>query len=330
MRTVYGNLQNGGMLSEIKNQIEPVKILSVNISEKKGTIKKRVNEIIIDSAGVVGDAHSGNWTRQISLLGKESIDRFAQEARREIDFGEFAENITSHGLELGQTLPLDRIAGRDVELEITQIGKKCHGTNCSIFTEVGNCIMPTEGVFARVIKGGVLRPGDELQYHPKVFRFNVITLSDRASSGEYEDRSGPRIKTLLQEHFNKGKRRIAIEHSIIPDDASQLKILVDKAVASQADVIFTTGGTGIGRRDITIRTIKPMLDQEIPGIMEKIRTHYGENNPLALLSCSVAGLIGDSLVYTLPGSVKAVNEYIPEILKTMEHLIYMRHGLDLH
>jgi len=307
-----------------------MKILSVNISETKGIVKRPVPEIIIDSEGIIGDAHSGNWTRQISLLGKESIDRFAQIARREIAFGEFAENITGQGLDLTKTLPLDRLSGKEVEIEITQIGKKCHGANCSIFTEVGNCIMPTEGAFARVIKGGVLRPGDALHYLPKIFRFRVITLSDRASRGEYDDRSGPRIKTLLEEHFIRSERRISIEQSIIPDDTFQLRNLVEEAVKSQADVVFTTGGTGVGKRDITTRTVKPMLDLEIPGIMEMIRTRFGQNNPLALLSCSVAGLIGDTLIYTLPGSVKAVNEYMPEVLKTMEHLIYMRHGLDLH
>ncbi|HSV88653.1 MAG TPA: molybdenum cofactor synthesis domain-containing protein [Bacteroidales bacterium] len=307
-----------------------MKILSVNISEKKGTIKKPVSEIMLGNFGVKNDAHSGNWTRQVSLLDKESIDRFAQVAGRKIAFGEFAENITTTGLELVKTLPLDRLTGKEAELEITQIGKQCHGTSCTIFSEVGNCIMPTDGIFARVIKGGVLRPGDELEYHPKVFRIHVITLSDRASTGDYDDRSGPRIRAFLEDHFEKEGRKSIIEQVIIPDEPSKLRNLMEEAVRWHADVVFTTGGTGVGMRDITIRTVKPMLDLEIPGIMEKIRIQYGEKNPLALLSCSVAGLIDNTLIYTLPGSVKAVNDYMPEILKTMEHLIYMRHGLDLH
>jgi molybdopterin adenylyltransferase len=307
-----------------------LKILSVNISEKKGTIKKPVEEITLNHYGVMQDAHAGAWHRQVSLLGKESVDRFSQQAGRSIAYGEFAENLTTEGVELVKTSPLDRFVGQHVELEVTQIGKECHGTSCAIFKEVGNCVMPKEGIFARVIRQGSVKPGDVLKYVPRVFRFHVVTLSDRASRGDYEDRSGPRIIEILKQHFEQRQRGIHIDHSIIPDDAGSLSVSVEKAVYEELDVIITTGGTGIGPRDITVETIEPMLDKEIPGIMEMIRVKYGEKKPNALLSRGVAGLIGGTLVYTLPGSVRAVNEYMSEILKTMEHLIYMRHGLDAH
>ena len=96
------------------------------------------------------------------------------------------------------------------------------------------------------------------------------------------------------------------------------------------DVVITTGGTGIGPRDITIETVRPLLDKEIPGIMEMIRIKYGQEKPNALLSRGIAGVMGQTLVYTLPGSVKAVDEYMTEILKTLQHLIYMLHGVDVH
>ena len=307
-----------------------MKVLSVNISEKKGTVKKPVSEIELTQNGVASDAHSGPWHRQVSLLGKESFDRFSSQAGRQLAFGEFAENITTVGLELVNTSPLDRLVGKNVELEITQIGKECHGSSCAIFMEVGNCVMPKEGIFARVIRPGILKPDDELEFQPKVFRIKVITLSDRASRGEYEDRSGPRLIQNLEKHFEQKNRKIATAYDIIADDANQLRNLVNNAIASGYDALFTTGGTGIGPRDITVETIKPMLQKEIPGIMEMIRVKYGANKPNALLSCGVAGLARNTLVYTLPGSVKAVNEYMEEILKTMEHLVYMRHGLDTH
>ncbi len=307
-----------------------LKILSVNISEEKGTIKKPVEEITLNHRGVMDDAHSGNWHRQVSLLGKESFDRFAQQAGRQIAFGEFAENLTTEGVELFKTSPLDRFVGENVELEITQIGKECHGSTCAIFKEVGNCVMPKEGIFARVIRQGSIKPGDLLEYVPRVLRFQVITLSDRASRGDYKDRSGPRIVEILNQHFDGKPRKIEVEHTIIPDDAANLSVLLEKSTYDEVDVIITTGGTGIGPRDITVETIQPMLDKEIPGIMEMIRIKYGSEKPNALLSRGVAGLIGGTLIYTLPGSVKAVNEYMSEILKTLEHLIYMRHGLDVH
>ncbi len=307
-----------------------IKILSVNISEQKGTIKKPVDEITLNHLGVMEDAHAGYWHRQVSLLGKESIDRFSAQAGRPIAYGEFAENLSTQGMELFKTSPLDRFVGENVELEVTQIGKLCHGTSCAIFREVGNCVMPKEGIFARVVRQGSLKAGDVLKYTPRVLRFQVVTLSDRASKGHYPDRSGPRIVEILERHFEKLPRNTEIQHAIIPDDASSLSVLIEKTTYDDVDIIITTGGTGVGPRDVTVETIKPMLDKEIPGVMEMIRVKHGRDKPNALLSRGVAGFIGDTLVYTLPGSVKAVNEYMEEILKTMEHLIYMRHGLDTH
>jgi molybdopterin adenylyltransferase len=309
---------------------QQIKVLSVNISEKKGVIKKPVNEIVLNENGVLTDAHSGPWHRQVSLLGKESFDRFSLQAGRPLAFGEFAENITTEGVELVKTSPLDRFVGKNVELEITQIGKECHGTSCAIFREVGNCVMPKEGIFARVIRGGTLKPGDVLTYVPRVLKIMVVTLSDRASRGEYEDRSGPRVVEILNQHFEKRPRNIAVEATLIPDDAANLSSILEKASQDKLDVLITTGGTGIGPRDITVETVAPMLDKEIPGIMEMIRVKYGANKPNSLLSRGVAGLMGETLVYTLPGSVKAVNEYMEEILKTLEHLIFMRSGIDAH
>lgn len=312
------------------NRPMALKILSVNTSADKGTIKEPAGEITLNHLGVMNDAHAGAWHRQVSLLGKESIDRFSREAGRSIAFGEFAENLTTEGIELVKTSPLDRFVGQHVELEVTQIGKECHGTSCAIFREVGHCVMPKEGIFARVIRQGSLRPGDVLEYVPRVLRFQVVTLSDRASKGQYEDRSGPRIVEILQRHFEGKPRQIKVSHSVIPDDTSSLQVLIERTVYDEVDVIITTGGTGIGPRDITVETIGPMLDKEIPGIMEMIRVKYGQKKPNALLSRGVAGLMGGTLIYTLPGSVRAVNEYMEEILKTLEHLIYMRHGLDVH
>lgn len=307
-----------------------IKILSVNTSEKKGTVKKPVESIDLTEIGVVGDAHSGKWHRQVSLLAAESIARFSQEAGRTIKHGEFAENITTNGLLLHECRPLDRFRNNTVELEVTQIGKKCHGDNCSIFREVGNCVMPKEGIFAHVIRNGELRPGDELEYLPKILNIQVITLSDRASAGEYADKSGPHIKMLAETFFSGIKRQTKITNYLIPDDSDQLKSLIQQIKTSGADAIFTTGGTGIGPRDITPETVRPLLDKEIPGIMELIRVKYGMEKPAALLSRGIAGVSGKTLIYCLPGSVKAVTEYCSEILPTIEHSLYMLEGIDNH
>lgn len=307
-----------------------IKILSVNTSIKKGTVKKPVDSIQLTGIGVVGDAHSGKWHRQVSLLASESISKFSEEAGRKINFGEFAENITTEGLLLHECRPLDRFKNDSLELEVTQIGKKCHGDNCSIFREIGNCVMPKEGIFARVIQNGELKEGDELEYLPKILDIRIITLSDRASAGEYADKSGPHIKLLSETFFKKIKRQTAVINHLIPDDPEKLTLLVKDAIASGADVIFTTGGTGIGPRDFTPDTIRPLVDKEIPGIMELIRVKYGMEKPAALLSRGIAGVAGKTLIYTMPGSVKAVTEYCHEILPTIEHSLYMLNEIDSH
>lgn len=164
---------------------------------------------------------------------------------------------------------------------------------------------------------------------PELINILVITLSDRASRGEYEDESGPCIAEMAGEFFNSMNTACSITRELIPDDAEILKQLVVGSTGKY-HIIFTTGGTGIGPRDITAETIKPLLTKEIPGVMEYIRVKYGSEKPNALLSGSVAGLIGNTLIYTLPGSVRAVKEYMSEILKTLRHTFEMLYGIDEH
>jgi molybdenum cofactor synthesis domain-containing protein len=135
---------------------------------------------------------------------------------------------------------------------------------------------------------------------------------------------------LAEAYFEKKGERFEIEHTIIPDDPDSLLVLLEKAKEEKVDVVFTTGGTGIGPRDFTPEVVNSLLDKEIPGIMEMIRMKYGIEKPNAYLSRGVAGVMGETLVYALPGSVKAVNEYMTEILKTLMHLFYMLHGIDAH
>lgn len=310
--------------------MDQFKAVSVNISEKKGTIKLPVAEINLTHQGVEGDAHAGPWNRQLSLLGMDSIIKFEQQCGRTIRPGEFAENITLEGFNYLKVHPLDRLTCGEVELEITQIGKECHGVSCSIFKEVGDCVMPKEGIFARVLHPGIIRGGDTIEFHPRMYRALAITLSDRASSGEYEDRSGSRLQEILREFFKNHGLNLFIHYALIPDDRHQLEDLVHQAKDELVDFVFTTGGTGIGPRDFTVDIIKPLLDKEIPGIMEMIRMKYGALKTQALISRSVAGVMGKTLVFTLPGSVKAVNEYMEEISKSLIHMVYMMHGLEIH
>ena len=138
------------------------KVVSVNISEKKGTLKKPVPEIELKLRhGIVGDAHAGDWHRQISLLAEESIDTMRPRSPIALDSGVFAENINTEGIDL-KGLPVGthlRIGG--TEVEVTQIGKECHN-DCAIKKAVGKCVMPTEGIFCEVITPGRVQKGDTI------------------------------------------------------------------------------------------------------------------------------------------------------------------------
>jgi molybdenum cofactor synthesis domain-containing protein len=307
-----------------------ITIRSVNLSEEKGTIKKPVEEATIDKRGIRGDAHAGNWNRQISLISENSLAKFYKDTGRRIKPGEFAENLTIEGMDLKGVQLLDRFVGKSVVLEVTQIGKKCHGDNCAIFREVGKCAMPEEGVFTRVIKGGRIEVNDTLTYKPKIYKGLVITMSDRAFSGQYPDKSGKKIESRLREFLKSHFSRWDVESMIIPDEQHELINLLQTARPGGYDLVITTGGTGLGTRDIAPETISVLFDREIPGIMEFIRMQYGKDNPNALLSRSIAGIMGKILVYTLPGSSKAVDEYLEIILPTLKHSIYMVNDLDVH
>ena len=141
-------------------------IRSICISEYKGTQKHEIPEAeVIADWGIKGDAHAGKWHRQVSLLGLEQIEEFRARGSK-VEFGAFGENLVVEGYHFRE-LPVGTVfqAG-DVVLEMTQIGKECH-SHCQIYKVMGDCIMPREGVFAKVLQGGTIRPGDELVIVPK-------------------------------------------------------------------------------------------------------------------------------------------------------------------
>lgn len=141
------------------------KIMAVCISEKRGTQKKNIDKVrLIENFGLEGDAHGGNWHRQVSLLSYEKVRAF-EEKGISVEDGAFGENLLVEGFDF-KNLPVGiRFRCGEVLLEMTQIGKECH-SHCEIYQAVGDCIMPREGVFARVLHGGMIQIGDELEIVP--------------------------------------------------------------------------------------------------------------------------------------------------------------------
>lgn len=181
-----------------------------------------------------------------------------------------------------------------------------------------------------MVHGGAMKSGQAVRHQHRLLRAFIITVSDRASCGDYEDKSGPLARSLLDAWCQENRWGLWTEAQIVPDEPEALEAVLENARKSQVDVVITTGGTGVGPRDITPEVVSRHADKLIPGIMEYIRVKHGERMPLALTSRSVAAVMGNGLVYTLPGSVKAIPEYLEEIFKTMEHMVFLLKGVDAH
>ena len=300
-------------MAELKGVIK-----AVCLSEAKGTEKRPVASVtLIANHGLSGDAHAGNWHRQVSLLSADKVDEFnARGGKAEI--GAFGENILVSGIDF-KSLPVGSIlhAG-EVVLKMSQIGKECH-SHCQIFHRVGDCIMPREGVFATVEHGGELHAGMELTVEPPPvdapLRAAVMTLSDKGFAGERVDTSGPRAAQLLSE------AGYDVEELVLLPDA-QKKIereLIRLADSRQVDLIITTGGTGFSLRDVTPEATLAVATRTAPGIAEAIRAESLKITPRAMLSRGASVLRNKTLIVNLPGSTKAVEEGLAVILPQLEH-----------
>lgn len=287
-------------------------ITSVCRSERRGTVKQNIKSgVLVENFGLEGDAHGGNWHRQISLLSQDSIDVFNARGAG-VDAGAFGENLTVSGMDL-KTLPVGcrlRI-GETALLEITQIGKTCH-TSCEIAQRMGECIMPREGVFARVLRGGAVAVGDAVSV---IWRAAVLTISDKGAAGLREDTSGPAVCALAEQHGYH-----VVETAVIPDDfdtiAAKLRALCDE---DRADLILTTGGTGFAPRDVTPEATEAVITRKTPGIAEAMRAGSLAITPRAMLSRATAGIRAKALIVNLPGSPKGATENLVFVVDSLSH-----------
>ena len=293
------------------------KLLAICTSPKRGTVKTEVpSAVLTPEWGIVEDAHGGNWHRQVSMLSAEKIEAFRKKIW--VDYGAFGENLVIEGFDFRNLPVTSRFAIGDVVLEMTQIGKECHN-DCVIKQQTGECIMPHEGVFARVLTGGEIHVGDEVTLLPALenppLRAAVITLSDK---------SGPLIVEMLT-----AAGYVVEETMILPDEAKALKAqLIRMADGRQVNLVLTTGGTGFSPRDITPEATCAVADRNAPGIAEAMRYHSLSITPRGMLSRGVSVLRGKTLIVNLPGSPKAVQENLEYILPSLEHGVRIAAGLD--
>ncbi|MDD5938099.1 MAG: molybdopterin-binding protein [Clostridiales bacterium] len=296
-------------------------IKAICISDRKGTAKHPVDRAELRTDwGIEGDAHAGHWHRQVSLLSLEQIEAFRARGA-EVAFGE---NLVVEGLDL-RSLPVGtRLTCGGAVLELTQIGKECH-SHCAIYQAMGECIMPREGVFARVVRGGPLQAGDTLTVtppDPAVRRAAVMTLSDKGSRGERTDESGPlAARLLVQAGYEVG------EELLLPDEQSRIEAeLIRLSDGRQCHLVVTTGGTGFSPRDVTPEATLAVAHRNASGIAEAIRAYSLAITPRAMLSRGASVIRGGTLIVNLPGSPKAVEESLTYILPALGHGIDILRG----
>ena len=300
-------------------------IQAICISERRGTPKTPISSArLLPDFGIEGDAHAGHWHRQVSLLSQEKIDAFRARGAQVMP-GAFGENLVVSGIDFRRLPVGTRLRSGDVLMEITQIGKECH-SHCAIYRATGDCIMPREGVFARVLTGGTLRVGDEMTVEPypgvRPWQAAVITLSDKGARGERVDESGPAIVRRLTDLGYE-----VIEQLLLSDDGDALQAqLIRLCDQRQPDLILTTGGTGFSPRDVTPEATLAVATRNAPGIAEALRWFSLQITPRAMLSRGASVIRNRTLIVNLPGSVKAVNECIDFLQDALPHALALLRG----
>ena len=290
-------------------------IVSVNVADTKGVRKQPVESItLVVEHGVEGDAHAGPWHRQVSLLANESIEKMKPSCPT-VEPGAFGENITTEGITVYELPVGTRFYAGEALLEVTQIGKVCHD-RCAIFHQAGDCVMPREGIFARVVEGGSVAPGNGIVLMKNsLIVAAVLTVSDKGSRGERDDTSGDALEEALRE-----LGAASVERAIVPDEADQIAAELRRwADETPVNLILTTGGTGMTSRDVTPEATLSVLDRQAPGFAEAMRAGSLAKTPHAMLSRAVSGVRGKTLIINMPGSPRACREQFAMIAAALPH-----------
>ena len=290
-------------------------------SEGKGTAKQPVaHGTLQEGHGLVGDAHAGPWHRQISLLDSADIAHMRDRGAADLAPGAFGENLVTSGLDLASLGLGSRLqVGHRAEVSITQRGKVCHH-RCAIFYQAGACIMPDRGLFARVVQGGDIHPGDPIavidRIAPEAFQVVALTISDKGDRGERVDTAGPAVARYLEDTL--AAHVYAAE--VLPDHQEQIaERLRHYADGHGIDLVVAVGGTGFAPRDVTPEAVRAVAERLTPGLDEAMRGASMRATPRAMLSRAVSAIRGQTLIVSLPGAPRAALENLAAIAPALPH-----------
>lgn len=298
------------------------KIKSIYIGSRKGELKKRVSQANLrENYGIIGDAHAGAGKRQISLLTEENI-AWLRGRGEKVGIGNLMENLRTTGIELTSLLVGTKLeVGRTILLEISEIGKHS-GKPIKVFAMPEGCLLPLNGLFTKVLKGGTVREEDKIEIAADTLTCGILIISDRSSRGERPDKTGPLVKECINEI-----KITPVRYGIIPDEKEYISlVLVTWADQGGVDLILTSGGTGFFSRDVTPEATRGILDKEAGGLSELMRGEGAKSTKRAYLSRGVAGIRKKTLIINLPGNPQGARESLKIVSPILNHAIKVMKG----
>jgi molybdopterin biosynthesis enzyme MoaB len=293
--------------------LSTIKIISVNqpIDHTENTISS--DTLFLSKKGIVGSPAHDKPISQIKLMGVEDYQSSKPASGDKNSYGEYGEHITTEGLPLLSLKPLDTLFKDNVVLEITHVfGKQSDDP----------------GVYARILQGGEIKPGDTLHCLRKTYRVFVIALTSSQQSDDAMETAIEQVKQSLTRFFEAESREVELEHTIIPSVPNLLERHLLKAKEFGYDLIYTIGCEGIGPNDIVPDIVKLHTDREIPGIMEITRANLVKKHPEYILTRAVAGKMGISLFFNLPAEKNIMNDFLSETNPFLLQAIYLLNGVN--
>jgi len=304
------------------------RVVAVCTSAERGRKRAAERAEFVAGHGIAGDAHAGPTHRQISLLDERDVESLRAQGLS-LEPGAFGENLVLAGLDLEALGAGSRLSVGAAEIELTQVGKVCHEP-CSNYAQAGDCVMPRAGVFARVLRGGEVAPGDHVALVAVVPRSMiqaaVLTVSDRCAAGQTRDTAGPAVAAELEAALGARVARVVL----VPDEADVIARELEQLAGQRLDLVLTAGGTGCGPRDVTPEATRRVIDRELPGLAEAMRAASARITPHALLQRGIAGTRHDTLIVNLPGSEQAALENLRAILPALPHAVRLLRGEAAH